>query len=78
MADAAERRTHVIGADETGADETEIYAPVAIFEDRTIKNALVALPAAGAGNVHVNGPPVRSPSIRRPRGDVPVAPDLLA
>lgn len=72
-ADAADRRTHFFRA-----EETEIYAPVAVFEDRAVQNALVAQPAVRAGNVLVIEPP--GPLAIPPAGqdDVPVAPDLLA
>ena len=72
-ADAAHRRTHFFRA-----EETEIYANVGLFEDRAVQTALVAQPAARAGNVLVIEPP--GPLALPQAGDdgVPLAPDLLA
>mgnify|MGYP003336196261 FL=1 len=72
-ADAADRRTHFFRA-----EETEIYAPVAVFEDRAVQHALVAQPAVRAGNLLVieqPGPLAIPPAAQ---DDVPFAPDLLA
>jgi hypothetical protein len=72
-ADAAERRDHFFRA-----AETEIYAPVHLFDDRELQRALVAQPAAMAGNLIVIEPPGPL-AVPAPRpGDVPAAPDLLA
>ena len=72
-ANAAHRRTHFFRA-----AETEIYANVGLFEDRTVQNALVAQPAVRAGNVLVIEPPGPL-AIPQPANEgVPVAPDLLA
>jgi hypothetical protein len=73
-ADAAERRTHFFRA-----AETEIYAPIDAFDDRATLKALVAQPAARAGNLLVIEPPV--PAATRPPDAVngpPVTPDLMA
>jgi hypothetical protein len=51
-ADAAERRTNYFHA-----EDTEIYAPIAAFEDRNVLQRLVAQPAARAGNLLVIEPP---------------------
>ncbi len=51
-ADAAERRTHFLRT-----EETEVYAPVQVLEDRLIQKALVAQPAARGGNLLVIEPP---------------------
>lgn len=72
-ADAADRRTHFFRA-----EETEIYAPVAVFEDRAVQNALVAQPAVRAGNVLVIEPPGPLAITEAAQGGVPIAPDLLA
>jgi hypothetical protein len=72
-ADAAERRTHFFRA-----EETEIYAPVGAFDDRTLQKELVAQPAARAGNLLVIKPPA---PIATPPGianEPPMTPDLLA
>jgi hypothetical protein len=73
-ADAAQRRTHFFRA-----EETEIYARIDAFEDRATLKALVAQPAARAGNLVVIEPPV--PEATRPPDTVngpPVTPDLIA
>jgi len=72
-ADAAERRTHFFRA-----EETEIYAPTRIFEDRGVQKALVAQPAERGGNLLVIEPPgpLALPGPRT--AELPMAPDLLA
>lgn len=72
-ADAADRQTHFFRA-----EETEIYAPVAVFDDRAVQHALVAQPAARAGNVLVIEPPGPLAIPPPTQADVPVAPALLA
>ncbi len=72
-ADAAERRTHFFRA-----DETEIYAPLRVLEDRDTQKALVAQPAARGGNLLVIEPPGPLAMPGEPDHDFPVAPDLLA
>jgi len=72
-ADAADRRTHFFRA-----EETEIYAPVGLFEDRALQKALVAQPAVRAGNLLVIETPGPLAIPRAANDDVPVAPDLLA
>ena len=72
-ADAAERRTHFFRA-----EETEIYATLGALEDRDTQKALVAQPAARAGNLLVIEPPGPLAMPGEPDGDFPVAPDLLA
>ncbi len=72
-ADAAERRTHFFRA-----EETEVYAPVHLFEDRDVQRALVAQPAVRGGNLLVIEPPGPL-AIPEDRGDaLPIAPDILA
>lgn len=71
-ADAAERRTHFFHA-----EDTEIYARIAAFEDRAVLKGLVAQPATRGGNLVVIEPaaPVATAN---PRDDeLPIAPDLL-
>jgi hypothetical protein len=72
-ADAAERRTHFFRA-----EDTEIYAPMAAFDDREILKRLVAQPAARAGNLLVIQPPAPAATPHGGDNDSPVAPDLLA
>jgi hypothetical protein len=72
-ADAAVRRNHYFRA-----EDTEIYAPIHILDDREIQKALVAQPAARGGNLRVIEPPGPL-AIPQVEGDVvPAAPDLLA
>jgi hypothetical protein len=72
-ADAAERRTHFFRA-----EDTEIYAPMAAFDDREILKRLVAQPAARGGNLLVIEPPARVATPGGAENQLPVAPDLLA
>ena len=72
-ADAAHRRTHFFRA-----EDTEIYANVGLFEDRAVQHALVAQPAARAGNVLVIEPPGPLVLPHAGHDGAPVAPDLLA
>ncbi len=51
-ADAAARRNGFFRA-----EETEIYAPVGMFDDREVQRALVAQPAVRGGNLLVIEPP---------------------
>ena len=72
-ADAAAQRDHYFRA-----AETEVYAPVRIFDDREVQKALVAQPAARGGNLLVIEPPG---PLAVPRGavdGVPTTPNLLA
>lgn len=72
-ADAAGQRDHYFRA-----EETEIYAPNQILDDREIQKALVAQPAGRGGNLLIIEPPgpLAIPAVN---GDVvPAAPDLLA
>ena len=72
-ADAAAQRDHYFRA-----AETEVYAPVRIFDDREVQKALVAQPAARGGNLLVIEPPG---PLAVPRGAVdvvPTTPNLLA
>jgi hypothetical protein len=72
-ADAAAQRDHYFRA-----AETEVYAPVRIFDDREVQKALVAQPAARGGNLLVIEPPG---PLAVPRGAIDVAPttpNLLA
>ena len=70
-ADAAERRTHFFHA-----EDTEIYAPIAAFDDRELLKRLVAQPTTRGGNLLVIEPPVRA-AIPVNHDVPPVAPDLL-
>jgi hypothetical protein len=71
-ADAAEFRTHFFRA-----EDTEIYAPLHVFDDRDIQKALVAQPAVRTGNLLVIEPP--GPLAVTPANEaIPLAPDLLA
>lgn len=59
------------------ADETEIYAPLRLLEDREAQKALVAQPAARGGNLLVIEPPGLLAIPQATAGAVPIAPDLL-
>lgn len=72
-ADAAERRTHYFRA-----EETEIYAPLPVLDDRDTQKALVAQPAAHAGNLLAIEPPGPLAIPTMNGKGIPVAPDLLA
>jgi hypothetical protein len=72
-ADAAERRNHFFHA-----EETEIYAPIRIFEDRTVQKALVAQPAMRGGNLLVIEPPGPLAMPEETAAAIRVTPDLLA
>lgn len=72
-ADAAVRRDHYFRA-----DDTEIYAPIHILDDREIQKALVAQPAARGGNLRVIEPPGPLAIPQTEGNVVPAAPDLLA
>lgn len=72
-ADAVERRTPYFRA-----EETEIYAPVRVLEDREAQKALVAQPAARGGNLLVIEPPGPLAMAGESGDKLPVAPDLLA
>jgi hypothetical protein len=72
-ADAAERRTHFFRA-----EDTEIYAPIAVFDDREMLNRLVAQPTMRGGNLVVIEPPAPAATLDLASEQPPVAPDLLA
>ena len=72
-ADAAERRTHFFRA-----AETEIYAPIGTFDDRTLQHLLVAQPTARAGNLLVIEPPAPVATPPGMANEPPIAPALLA
>lgn len=72
-ADAAERRTHFFRA-----EDTEIYAPMAAFDDREILKRLIAQPTTRGGNLLVIEPPAPVATPEGVEGQPPVAPDLLA
>ena len=72
-ADAAGRRTPYFRA-----EETEIYAPVRVLEDREAQKALVAQPAVRGGNLLVIEPPGPPATAGETADDLPVAPGLLA
>jgi hypothetical protein len=70
--DAAERRTHFFHA-----EDTEIYAPIVVFEDRAVLKRLVAQPAARGGNLMVIAPPAPVATANLGHDQPPIAPDLL-
>lgn len=70
-ADAAGRHTHFFHA-----EDTEIYAPTAAFDDRDMLRLLVAQPTGRGGNLLVIEPPVPAATLPK-KGLPPVAPDLL-
>jgi hypothetical protein len=72
-ADAAGRRAHYFRA-----EETEIYAPVRLLDDREVQKALIAQPAARGGNLLVIAPPGPLAIPTTEIDIVPTAPDLLA
>jgi hypothetical protein len=72
-ADAAEHRTHFFRA-----EETEIYAPIRVLEDRATQRALIAQPAERGGNLLVIEPPGPLAIPHEAVAGVPMAPDLLA
>lgn len=72
-ADAAGRREHYFRA-----EETEIYAPVRLLEDREVQRALIAQPADRDGNLLVIEPPGPLATPTTEIDVVPTAPDLLA
>jgi hypothetical protein len=79
---AGSRRT---GADAAGlrdhyfrAEETEIYAPIRVLDDREVQKALIAQPAARGGNLLVIEPPGPLAIPQMEDDVVPAAPDLLA
>ncbi len=81
----ADQRWALTGADAAGlrshyfrTDETEIYAPIRLFDARDVQKALLAQPAARAGNLVVIEPPgpLAMPALEG--AAVPAAPDLLA
>lgn len=81
----ADRRWVLTGADAAGlrdhyfrADDTEIYAPVRLFDDRDVQRALMAQPAARGGNLVVIEPPGPPAMPALASAAVPAAPDLLA
>lgn len=72
-ADAAAQRHHHFRA-----EDTEIYAPVRLFDERELQKALTAQPAVRGGNLLVIEPPGPL-AIPDAEGDViPATPDLLA
>jgi hypothetical protein len=79
------QRWALTGADAAGlhdhyfrAEETEIYAPIRVLDDRDVQKALVAQPAARIGNLLVIEPPGPMAIPPMEGGVVPTAPDLLA
>lgn len=71
-ADAAERRTHFFHA-----EDTEIYARIAAFEDRAVLKGLVAQPATRGGSLVVIEPPAPVATANPRDDELPIAPDLL-
>jgi hypothetical protein len=72
-ADAAARRDGFFRA-----EDTEIYAPVGVLDDREVQKALVAQPAVREGNLLVIEPPGPLAIPDATDETVPAAPDLLA
>lgn len=72
-ADAAEHRTHFFRA-----EETEIYAPIHVLEDRETQKALIAQPTARGGNLLIIEPPGPVAIPEAADNAFPVAADLLA
>ena len=72
-ADAAERQTHFFRT-----EDTEIYAPTRVLEDRETQKALIAQPAVRGGNLLVIEPPGPLAIPETADGGFPTAPDLLA
>jgi len=72
-ADAADQRIQFFRV-----QETEIYAPILLFEARDVQRALLAQPAAREGNLIVIEPPGPLAVPKAVRTRPPVAPDLLA
>jgi hypothetical protein len=71
-ADAAGPRDHYFRA-----EETEIYAPLRLLEDREVQKALIAQPAARVGNLLVIEPPGPLAIPTADTDGMPTAPDLL-
>lgn len=72
-ADAAERRTHFFRT-----EETEIYTPIRVLEDRETQKALIAQPAVRGGNLLAIEPPGPLALPELADDGLPIAPDLLA
>ena len=72
-ADAAGQRDHFFRA-----EDTEIYAPIRVLDDRDVQRALMAQPAIRGGNLLVIEPPGPLAIPTATAGGVPTAPDLLA
>lgn len=72
-ADAAGRRDHYFRA-----EDTEVYAPIRVLDDRDVQRALMAQPAIRGGNLLVIEPPGPLAIPTATAGGVPTAPDLLA
>lgn len=72
-ADAAARRDGFFRA-----EDTEIYAPVGMLDDREVQKALVAQPAVQGGNLLVIEPPGPLAIPDAVDETLPAAPDLLA
>jgi hypothetical protein len=72
-ADAAERQTNYFHA-----EDTEVYAPVAVFDDREVLKRLVAQPAARGGNLLVIEAPAPAATPDGTGKQPPAAPPLLA
>lgn len=72
-ADAAARRDGFFRA-----EDTEIYAPVGVLDDREVQKALVAQPAVRGGNLLVIEPPGPLAVPDAINETIPAAPDLLA
>lgn len=72
-ADAAERRTHFFRA-----EETEVYAPLRLVDDREVQKALVAQPTGRGGNLLVIEPPGPMALMDATHDGVPTAHPLLA
>jgi hypothetical protein len=60
------------------AEDTEVYAPVEVLDDRAVQKALVAQPAVRGGNLLVIEPPGPLAIPDAVDETIPAAPDLLA
>ena len=60
------------------AEETEIYAPIRVLEDRETQKALIAQPTARGGNLLIIETPGPVAIPEAADDAFPVAPDLLA
>jgi hypothetical protein len=72
-ADAAGQQDHYFRA-----EDTEVYAPIRVLDDREVQKALVAQPAVRGGNLLVIEPPGPLATPHTGGNVAPATPDLLA